>query len=125
VENAVAHAKRTVAQRAFLGADLVADRARVVKPTIVSAAYHVGVSSAAVHMALQREADRTAIEAGHQSLFPAPRSTLAPPSAQERVTALVNDIGWNAVLDTLLSVGVPIDATNGDGNGAVVDTDLN
>jgi hypothetical protein len=121
----LAHNHLPFVRRAFTGADLVNGRTQLVSPTIKGAASLVRVSPAAVQAALQQEANRTAIEVGVLSLFPSQRPALPAPSARERVIALVDDIGWNAILNTLLSVGVPVDAANDNGNGAVVDTGLN
>jgi hypothetical protein len=98
----LAHAKRTVAQRAFLGADFVTGAAYLVPQTIVGAASNVGVSPAAVHAALQQGPNRAAIEADQLSLFPAPRSALlAGKSAQEKLAEVVDEIGPDATYDLL------------------------
>jgi hypothetical protein len=125
----LAHGKRTLAQRAFLGADFVTGHALLVNQTQVGAAYNVGVSPAAIHAALHQGADRAAIEAGRQSLFPAPQRALPAPSLQEQLQDLVNKHGSDAVFDTLIdpvNLLSPINAVGSTINGAAVgSTDLN
>jgi len=92
----LAHAKHTHSEWAFIGADLVTGRCRLVDPTIIQAAYLAhGVNRFAVQWALQRLNERTAIEACVIPLVPRkPLKALpAPVSAQAKLTQVVAEIG--------------------------------
>jgi hypothetical protein len=117
----LAHAKRSVAERAFLGADLVTERVRLIKPTQTAAAYLVGTNVTYVQAALRQQAERAAIEAGLRPLVPPLRPTLASPSARDRVTELVNEVGCNVILDILAGIEAHRFDAGLTGNGAATD----
>jgi hypothetical protein len=80
---------------AFLGVDLYRGRLQLVEPTIIqSAALAHNVNRSAVQWALQRENERTAIEAGVIPLVPKPVKMLpAPVSAKEKLAEAVAEVG--------------------------------
>jgi hypothetical protein len=116
----LAHAKLSAAQRAFLAADLVTERIKLVKPTLVSAASLARSNCAYVQAALKRQDERALIEAGVQPLaLPLQPALPAHKSAQEKLADLVAELGSSQVLDLLAHIEADhIDAAVGNGNGA-------
>ena len=117
----LAHAKLTAVERAFIGSDLVDGRLQLVKPTLRAAAHLARTNECYVQWALQRQAERLAIEAGAMPLVPTQRPALPPStSAQERLADLVAELGSSQVLDLLAGIEADgiISAVIGDGNGA-------
>jgi hypothetical protein len=84
----LAHSKLGLAARAFVAADLVVGRCKLVCPTITQAARLARTNVAYVHWALRRQADREPIERGVFPLVPA-RASPAP-------------IDWNEIDDDTL-----------------------
>jgi hypothetical protein len=98
----LAHAKLSVAQRAYKGADLVAGRVQLVKPTLVSAAILAHSNTAYVKAALRQQEERALIEAGVRPLVPHPQPALPTlKSAQERIAELAAEVGCSMILDVL------------------------
>ena len=111
----LAHAKLSAAERAFVTSDLVEGRIRLVRPTLTAAAHLARTNTTYVQWALQRQAERLAIEAGAMPLVPAQRPALpSSTSAQDRLADLVAELGSSQVLDLLAG----IDAAIGGGNDA-------
>src|SRR5262245_2074601 len=104
----LAHAKHTHNEWAFIGADLVTGRCRLVAPTIIQAAYLAhGVNRSAVQWALQRVNERLAIEACVIPLVPRkPVKMLpAPVNAQAKLAAIVAEIGTvDGVIEMLIKL---------------------
>ena len=101
----LAHAKLSAVERAFIGSDLVDGRLQLVKPTLTAAAHLARTNTSYVQWALQRQAERLAIEAGAVPLVPAQRPALPPSiSAQARLAGLVAELGSNQVLDLLAGI---------------------
>ena len=111
----LAHAKLSAVERAFIGSDLVDGRLQLVRPTLTAAAHLARTNTTYVQWALQRQAERLAIEAGTMPLVPAQRLALpSSTSAQDRLADLVAELGSSQVLDLLAG----IDAAIGGGNDA-------
>jgi hypothetical protein len=95
----------SAAERAFIGSDLVDGRLQLVKPTLRAAAHLARTNTSYVQWALQRQAERLAIEAGAVPLVPAHRPALPPSiTAQARLADLVAELGSNQVLDLLAGI---------------------
>jgi len=109
----LAHAKHTHCEWAFIGADLVTGRRRLVHPTIIQAASLAhGVNRSAVQWALQRSNERTAIETGVIPLVPKPFKALpAPVSVEERLADIVNDVGMATTCTALRALGMALGRT--------------
>lgn len=86
----LAHNKLGLTARAFVAADLVTGRHKLVCPTATQAARLARINIAYVHWALRRQADRELIEDGVLPLVPA------------RARALPAPIDWSAVDDDTL-----------------------
>jgi hypothetical protein len=116
----LAHAKLSAAERAFIGADLVTERIKLVRPTLVSAASLARSNCAYVSAALKRQDERALIEAGVRPLALPPQPILpAHKSAQEKLADIVREVGSGMVLDLLAGIEADhIDAAIGGGNGA-------
>ena len=101
----LAHAKLSAVERAFIGSDLVDGRLQLVKPTLRAAAHLARTNECYVQWALQRQAERLAIESGAVPLVPAQRPALPPStSAQARLADLVAELGSSQVLDLLAGI---------------------
>jgi hypothetical protein len=109
----LAYAKHTHAEWAFIGADLVTGRCRLVDPTVIQAAYLAhGVNRSAVQWALRRLNERTAIEAGTFPLVPKPLKALpAPVSVEERLADIVHDVGMATTCTALQALGMALGRT--------------
>jgi hypothetical protein len=120
----LAHAKLSAAQWAFLGADLVTERIKLVKPTLISATYLARSNTAYVQAALKRQEERVLIEAGVLPLAPPPRPALpAPKSAQERVAELAAEVGCSVILDVLAGLEADhVNAAIGDHDGVAINS---
>jgi hypothetical protein len=100
----LAHAKHTREQWAFIGAELVLGRRRLVHPTEVQAAFLAhNINRSAVHWALRRLNERTAIEAGVLPLVPSPalKALPAPVTAQAKLADVVAEIGVGTAYEIL------------------------
>jgi hypothetical protein len=106
--------------RSLPAISLTGGRLQLVKPTLRAAARLARTNECYVQWALQRQAERLAIEAGTVPLVPAQRPALAPStSAQARLADLVAELGSSQVLDLLAHIEADhIDAAVGNGNGA-------
>jgi hypothetical protein len=97
----LAHNRLPPVARAFVGADLVLG-AQLSRPTISQAARLTRVSEGYVQLALHRQVDRALLERGVLPFVPVlsvvPATPLGP---QERLAAIVNEIGLNATRDLL------------------------
>jgi hypothetical protein len=120
----LAHAKLSAAQRAFLGADLVTERIKLVKPTLASATYLTRSNTAYVQAALKRQEERALIEAGVRPLAPLPQPALPTrKSAQEKLADLVAEVGSGMVLDLLAGLEAdPVNAAVGDPYGVATNS---
>ena len=116
----LAHAKLSAAERAFIASDLVDGRLQLVKPTLTAAAHLARTNTTYVQWALQRQAERLAIEAGTRGGVPAQRPALpSSTSAQDRLADLVAELGSSQVLDLLAGIEADHNAAIGGGNGAI------
>jgi hypothetical protein len=110
----------SAAKRAFLGADLVTERIKLVRPTLASAASLARCSATYVQAALKRQDERALIEAGVRPLaLPLQPALPAHKSAQEKLADIVREVGSGMVLDLLAHIEADhIDAAARDSDGA-------
>jgi hypothetical protein len=104
----LAHAKHSLREWGFIGADLVLGRYQLVQPTIAQAAHLAHqVNETYVHWALQRQNERVAIEAGLLPLVPPkPVKMLpVPVSARQRLAEVVAEVGADTAVDMIAALG--------------------
>jgi hypothetical protein len=90
--------------RAFLGADLVSGKCRLISPTIVQAAGLCGVNRTYVHFALKRGANRREIENGLIPLMPRPVRESITGIDDRELLEVVRLVGVERVLNAAAAV---------------------
>ena len=100
-----AHAKLSLAARAYLAADLHTGKAQLISPTVVQSARLARVNPTYVHWAIKRPNDRLLVESGAVPIVPPamPKALPAPVSPQERLASVVSEVGVNSTLAMLVA----------------------
>jgi hypothetical protein len=101
----LAHAKLTLAERAYLAADLFSGVAQLVAPTVVQCALLARVNSTYAHAAIKRPNDRAFVVSGVVPLMvPTVKALPAPASAEQRLVDIVAEQGVNNTLAMLVAI---------------------
>ena len=95
-----AHAKLSLAARAYLAAHLHTGKAQLISPTVVQSARLARVNPTYVHWAIKRPNDRLLVESGAVPIVPPamPKALPAPTSPEAKLADVVSEIGINGAL---------------------------
>jgi hypothetical protein len=102
----LAHAKLTLAERAYLAGDLYTGAAQLVQPTVVQSAALARVNTCYAHWAIKRPNDRLLVESGAVSLVPTvmPKALPKPLDPVEQLANVVATVGVNGTLGLLAQI---------------------
>ena len=98
----LAHAKLTLAQRAYLAADFYSGAVRLVEPTMLMSTALARVNVTYAHQAFKRFNDRALVESGAVPLS-MPKALPLPPSPQARLASVVAELGITGTFAALAS----------------------
>jgi hypothetical protein len=98
-----AHAKLSLAARAYLAADLHTGKAQLISPTVVQSARLARVNPTYVHWAVKRPNDRLLVTSGAVPIMPPamPKALPAPVGPLDRLADIVAELGVNGTLNAL------------------------
>jgi hypothetical protein len=102
----LAHAKLTLAERAYLAGDLYTGAAQLVQPTMLQSAALAKVNATYAHAAFRRPADRLLVESGAVPLVPSvmPKALPKPVDPVEQLADVVAAVGVNGTLGLLAQI---------------------
>ena len=98
-----AHAKLSLAERAYLAADLHVGKAQLISPTVVQSARLARVNPTYAHWAVKRPNDRLLVTSGAVPIVPPSmaKALPAPVSPLDRLADIVTELGVPGTLDML------------------------